>query len=121
MWVFTQDGFISAVEDKQKNNGTIVVRSRDRQSLELISTLTGAEIHPSPGRDYPYRVFVTREQFAEFLTSNVYALDYGNFKDRVWDARGDVWHDAAGSVWSEMLSVTDQEARDNRYGISARY
>jgi hypothetical protein len=119
MWLFTQDGFVSTVENKKKP-GTLMVRARDRQSLELVSTLTGEEIVVSPGHDYAYRVFVTREQFAEFLVANAYAIDYGNFKDRVWGTRGDVWHDAAGSVWAEMLAVTDEEARTNGYGIYTR-
>jgi hypothetical protein len=73
-----------------------------------------------PTNDYPYRVVVTREQYAEFLVANVYAVDYSNFKNRVSDTLGDEWHDAAAGVWNEMLSVTDKEARVNRYGMFAR-
>jgi len=116
MWTFTQDGFISTVQDRDDST-VLIARSRDRQSLELISTITGAEIVTSDGTDYGYRVRVTREQFAEFLVANVYALDYPNFKNRIYETRGHEWHEAAAGVWSEMLAVTDKEARENRYGI----
>ena len=108
MWVFTQDGFVSAVDNKQVE-GKLTVRARDRQSLETLADLAGTEIVESPPyRDYEYRVHVTREQFSEWMRLNIEFLDYPNFKNRVWDTRGDVYHDACSDVWGAMLAVSDR-------------
>lgn len=107
MWIFTQDGFISAVDNNQEP-GKLTVRARDRQSLELLSALTDSPIIELPGRDYEYRVFVTREDFSSFLVSHVDHLDYGNFKNRIWATRGDTYHDACSDVWGAMLQVSDK-------------
>lgn len=109
MWVFTQDGFISAVDNNQVP-GKLAVRARDKISLELLAAFTEQEIQQWKNTDYPYRVFVTKEQFAEYLSVQVDSLDYANFKDRVWATRGDKYHRATGQVWESMLGVTDDEA-----------
>ena len=109
MWVFTQDGFISAVDNKQVP-GKLSVRARDKRSLELLSQTTGETIVKSKGTDYPYRIYVTRQQFADFLVDNVTTLDYPNFKNRVYDNRGRDFAHACGKVWSAMIDVTDKEA-----------
>jgi len=107
MWVFTQDGFISAVDNNQMP-GKLTVRARDRKSLELLSDVTGSAIIELPNRDYEYRVYVTRDDFASFLVSHVDHLDYSNFKNRIWDTRGEVYHDACSDVWGAMLQVSDK-------------
>jgi hypothetical protein len=109
MWVFTQDGFISVVDNKHVP-GKLTARARDRQSLALLADIAGSEIVQTAKTDYPYRTYVTREQYIEFLTANVDSLDYGNFKDRVWTTRGDRWHDACARVWGAMIDVSDKEA-----------
>lgn len=110
MWVFTQDGFISAV-DNGFVPGKLAVRARDKRSLELLATLTGEEIVKLNHTDYPYRTHVTKEQFAEFLVTHVEDIDYKNFKDRVYTSRGKDFAGACGKVWDAMLDVTDAEAR----------
>jgi len=107
MWVFTQDGFVSAVDNGQ-SPGKLTVRSRDRESLELLSDITGSAIVELPGRDYEYRVYVTRDEFSNWLTSHVDHLDYRNFKNRIAATRGDVYHEACADVWGAMLQVSDK-------------
>lgn len=110
MWVFTQHGFISAVQhfdDATK----IVVRSRDKQTLEVIADLYELEILSTPGNDYPYRVHATREQFSNYLLTEVDLLDYTNYKNRLHDSRGDRYYGAASKVWSAMHDVEDWSAR----------
>lgn len=109
MWIFTQDGFISAV-DNGHVPGKLTVRARDKQSLKLLSDLTEQPINQSTQSDYPYRVYVTREQFANFLLTHVDDLDYPNFKNRVYDTRGSKFANACGKVWAAMLDVTDKDA-----------
>lgn len=109
MWIFTQDGFISAV-DNGHVPGKLSVRARDKKSLELLAALTQQDIKQSVRSDYPYRVYVTKEEFANFLLGHVDELDYPNFKDRVYDTRGAEFAHACGKVWAAMLDVTDEEA-----------
>lgn len=109
MWVFTQDGFISAVDNRHVP-GKLSVRARDKRSLMMLAELTEQEITQSANTDYPYRVYVTRQEFADFLVTHVETLDYPNFKNRVYDIRGSKFAAACGKVWAAMLNVTDKEA-----------
>lgn len=113
MWVFTQDGFVSAVES-DRDPGTLVVRARDKQSLQMLSDLTGAELVELRGRDYEYRIFISKDQFTDWVAAQVAAIDYSNFKNRLWQTRGDVYHDAASHVWGEMLAVSDKYPASSR-------
>ena len=111
MWIFTQDGFVSVV-DKQEVPGTLVVRARDRRSLEPIAELFETEIVPSPYNDYQYRTHLTREQLAEWMTLNIQTLDYDNFKNRVYATRGDDYAHALGEVWGAMYETADEESKE---------
>jgi hypothetical protein len=109
MWIFTQDGFISAVDNKEVP-GKLTVRARDEESLELLAAATNQEIGQVDGRDYPYRVHVTKEEFSDFLLMHVEHLNYPNFKDKVKAVRGHEFASACGAVWAAMLDVTDDKA-----------
>ena len=53
MWVFTETGFVSAVR-KVDSPSKITVRSRDKQSLEVLAELSETEILETPFADYGY-------------------------------------------------------------------
>jgi len=55
MWLFTNTGFVSAVSNGQD----LMVRSRDRESLEPLAESSKTEILSTPQNDYPYLVIVT--------------------------------------------------------------
>lgn len=60
MWLFTNTGFVSAV-----STGTeLMVRSRDRESLESLAEAAKSEIISTPSNDYPYRTIVSHEIFS---------------------------------------------------------
>ena len=122
MWIFTQDGYISAVA-KGPADKPIVARARDRQSLEVLADMADAEIEFTPLADYQYRVYVTRDMLTEFLALSVEALDYTNFKDRIAVTRGHEFHHACGDVWVAMNEIKDDEAREyyaERYATRRR-
>jgi len=104
MWIFTKNGFVSAVR-KNAHPDVLTIRARDKESLAELIDLTGAELAKSPDGDYPYRIFVKPEVFAEWLSTSALDVDYDNFKNRVWDTRGDEFHDALGAVWSAMYKL----------------
>jgi UDP-3-O-acyl-N-acetylglucosamine deacetylase len=107
MWVFTTSGFVSAVY----KDGALQVRSRDRKSLEILSKETAAAIIATPLADYPYRIAITNEQFSKWLSQQVIAIDYKNFKSEIADTRGYGFAKHLNKVWSVMHEVEDSKAR----------
>jgi hypothetical protein len=113
MWVFTETGFVSAVCHFSEE-GVVVVRSRDRESLDELSQRTDVPIESSPYNDYPYRVHLGKEQFQTWLVDVVAKMDYTNFKNHVYDTRGSDFAHALSGVWSVMRDVEDENARPKR-------
>jgi hypothetical protein len=110
MWIFTETGFVSAVRHFNEKD-KLVVRARDKESLESLANSVGLDIVSTPSNDYPYRVFVADSVFATWLSKQTMAVDYTNFKNRVHDTRGHGFADALMSVWSTMHDIEDLEAR----------
>jgi aminopeptidase C len=110
MWIFTRDGFFSAVEyirnTKQHKAGDLVlVRARYRNDLEqLLKRLRYpvSGIKNTPQADYPYRTLVTKKAWAEYVKNTAEHINYPNFKDEVLkDAtydRSERYH----NVWAAM-------------------
>jgi len=118
MWLFTQNGFVSAVAHRHKV-GVLLVRARDRESLDSLIDYTSSpdlpnEIHHTPSADYPYRLEIDRMQFARWLVDQTYDIDYDNFKNRVHDVRGDDFAMPLHKVWDVMHDVEDIDARPPR-------
>jgi hypothetical protein len=107
MWVFTTSGFLSAVY----KDGAMQVRARDRKSLEALSKETAAAIIATPLADYPYRIAITNEQFSTWLSQQVMAIDYKNFKSEIADTRGYGFAKPLNKVWSAMHEIEDSQAR----------
>jgi hypothetical protein len=106
MWLFTTDGFYSAVQHRD-DPGLLMVRARkevDLVNLRKALTPTGITlvIHHTPDADYAYRMVVPRTTWVRYLTHATMELDYPNFKDAVAQRQGleraDIYHD----VWSVM-------------------
>ena len=107
MWLFTNTGFVSAVS----NGKDLMVRSRDRESLEPIAESAKTEIIATPQNDYPYRVIVTHEFFAKWVAHMVMTTTYKNFKSEVAATRGGYFAKPLNQVWSVMHDVEDHKAR----------
>lgn len=110
MWLFTETGFISAVRHYSEN-GVVVVRARDEKSLRELSVKSGEKITNSPYNDYPYRVHVSDEIFQAWLAETCQKMDYTNFKDRVYETRGEKFAHTLMGVWEIMHDVEDKGAR----------
>lgn len=107
MWVFTTSGFVSAVY----KDGAIQVRARDHKSLEPLAKQTGAAITATPLADYPYRIAITNEQFAAWVSQQALSVAYKNFKSEIADTRGYGFAKRLNQVWSVMHDVEDALAR----------
>ena len=112
MWIFTDNGFVSAVR-KADNPTVLTVRARDRKSLESLVAQTGVEIAQSPNADYPYRVFVKQDEFAQWAFEQSMNVNYNNFKNQVAKTRGHEFAKSLSNVWIAMLEVEDEQARTN--------
>jgi hypothetical protein len=111
MWVFTADGFFSAVQLRDEEE-IIQVRSRAKDNLAALTRrlhdlgYSEDDIICTPDRDYPWRVMMKREDWAKYLSD--YATDdlvYSDFKS--WIKQGTVHSDpgrlhALARVWGVM-------------------
>jgi hypothetical protein len=114
MWLFTTSGFISIIE---KDANHLAVRARDSLSLSPLAQSYDVEIRSTPTADYPYRIFITKDQFKNWLSNQSGQIQYKNFKSEVTITRGKKFSSALLKVWSAMHLVEDKEARskdDNR-------
>lgn len=93
MWICFNDGFVSAVQDRERPR-SLVVRARNRRHLAQICP--GYEVVMSPAADYACRAFISKTEFAEILADRVAEIDYSNFKASVRDRR---LHDLYANFW----------------------
>ena len=101
MWLFTTEGFVSVVAHYEKPE-TLVVRARDEVSLIGLQEATGATLLATPTADYAFRLEVPKGEFLGWISSQVQAIDYPNFKAKMWEVRPEmdgVLHD----VWATMI------------------
>ena len=107
MWIFTTEGFISAVYKEKM----IQVRARDRKSLVDLAIDCKSNVIHTPLADYPYRLETGQEQLIAWLSKQVKLLGYSNFKSEVEDIRGFEFAKPLHKVWDVMHEVEDIEAR----------
>lgn len=106
MWIFTTDGFLSAVEEERgEHRGEIVVRAREASALTALRATT-PKLSPTviyTDSDYRYRAWLAREDWAHALAELGRQLDYSNFKDAVRRRQGaSVYEQALHVVWQEL-------------------
>ena len=109
MWLFSESGFLSTVMHYE-NPRILVVRARDHLSLEGISEFADVPIVSTPENDYPFRVTVGKDLFAEWLMDQLGNLNYTNYKAHMWSARPE-FADALHEVWATMHAV--EPSRDS--------
>jgi hypothetical protein len=113
MWLFTETGFLSAVQKDPKSE-VLTVRARDRESLKDLSEKFSLKVVRTPMADYPYRVEIPKDQFAHWVAGEVAAIDYSNFKNQVSLVRDSKFAKLLGKVWSVMLDAEDSGARERK-------
>ena len=119
MWIHSEKGFLSIVEDLS-NPDNLLVRARYDGDIERIFgedtyVISGA------GSDYEFRAFVPREQVSAALHRMVDEIDYFNFKDRMENvhrrqSKGEtlpldlinVKQGALHRVWEVMLQAQEE-------------
>lgn len=115
MWIFTSTGFVSTVQHRDDPD-RLVVRARDRISLEPLIARTGAEVNPWQGSDYAFRIVVDRAAFEAWLAEQAQAIDYTNFKSSALRARGGRFERTLHRVWDVMMEFQIAEEQDATAG-----
>lgn len=105
MWIFTTDGFLSVVADREDPiGGRLLVRARKRKHLKKL--LPDCPVFEKKPSDYPWRAWASRDRVQALLAEQVRTLDYDNFKNAIPDA---VYHDACTEVWGAMWRYEQEE------------
>jgi len=109
MWFCFNDGFCSAVQDRDDPNG-LVVRARRRKDIENI--FPDKQVVVGGSTDYNYRVFCSKEEFAKLVSDSIMDINYGNFKNSVKDHE---LHDLYCDFWGLHYSYQKHE-NENGWG-----
>ena len=110
MWVLTTHGFFSAVENRD-DPSQVMVRARVREDLEsLCAQLDGPEPVYGQGTDYPWRTFVSKEEWAQWLAGAAREIEYDNFKNAVAREQGHARASVYGEVWGALKRLEELEA-----------
>jgi len=113
MWIFTVDGYYSAVEDKD-DPSRIMVRSRQESDLKnLIKRLDREDLDllVSTDSDYAFRIFIPRELWISYLESSGQELNYTNFKARAIAPGDHCRYDTYHNIWRELKNWQDKGIR----------
>jgi hypothetical protein len=115
MWVCLNKSFLSIVtpgSDPQSKQ--LLVRARVPGHIEAV--FPDAVVEKRPERDYLFRALIDRELVAVTLSSEVWEINYNNFKNSV---KNRPLHDAFARIWGVMASLqpTRPYSGANRGGL----
>lgn len=126
MWLTTPTGFYSAVQHNTEPD-TLVVRTRVYSDALALATFLVARNKKSYGKaipteliktkdysDYPWRVFVARRHWVDFVAFQAQTISYGNFKSEVGRVQGYDRAHVYSNVWSDLLELEDKDPASNR-------
>lgn len=115
MWLFTTIGFFSAVEHREMRS-CLLVRCRVREDAERLidaCNTRSPEVIETPDADYPYRVIVSKREFAMLIADLITDTDYDNFKAEIsCTDQGVARARLYGNVWGILH---DAEAKLEKY------
>lgn len=106
MWLLTTEGFYSVI---QWHDGRMCVRARRKADLTRLRKIVPAlsKVEVSPGKDYRYRCFCTRDEWIAGASALAATIDYGNFKSAADRKLGfnDPLARAYHSIWNTLARV----------------
>ena len=109
MWLITTFGYFSVVQkNADRSAGLVTVRARIRKDLDRLRDRylpSMGEVDEGGGKDYPYRVKVSREAMAGAFYEAIMDLDYSNFKAATAAELGFKREDAYMQVWLELRKL----------------
>ena len=76
MWLYTDQGHVSVVADRN-NDKKVFVRARNKMSLLYF---WDHKVIEKKDADYKYRVHINKTEFAQYMYDYISKLEYDNFK-----------------------------------------
>jgi|GWRWMinimDraft_5_1066013.scaffolds.fasta_scaffold220185_1 hypothetical protein len=113
MWVFTNNAFISIVQDRDMAD-QLWARARIKGDLETFFNLSTdlLEVIETADADYRWRCVVDRQLVKVALIKAVDEIDYKNFKNSIpTTKKGNMRHDNYLRVWTVMKGYQEAFAR----------
>lgn len=102
MWIFTKDGFYSAVEDRN-DAGKVIVRARSKDDIIRLAKKLKVKAYRSGERaDYPYRLWASKLEWVEYIAIAATEIDYPNFKSEMEKHFSRDRMDQLHDVWAVM-------------------
>lgn len=126
MWIFTRDGFFSAVKDQYCGENELMVRARVRDDLERFcdrEALDPNDIMEFPQADYRFRIKVPRGRWIAYVGTMAHDIDYPNFKGTVISRDHDR-HTAYMECWRALHDwqvVAQRRTEGKGQGKKSRY
>jgi hypothetical protein len=105
MWLLIPAGFYSIVQ--KTGEPDLCIRARDRGDLDRLREAYMpqlGETEETPGRDYRYRAWISREAFSDGLAAVARDLTYSNFKSEVAKHDPERAH-VYSRVWTTLGSI----------------
>jgi hypothetical protein len=107
MWVFTTEGFFSAVWDKYCGGNDVMIRARCKEDLcRLSKKLKGyceeSQILETPEGDYHFRLKVPKHEWSEYLAQYALNIDYPDVKEKIVPQNDSPREAAYYSVWQTL-------------------
>jgi len=109
MWICLNNGFLSAVENRD-DKSSLVVRARRKSHLE--DNFPNSEIIFTDSSDYPWRILISKLEFADKLYQLANNISYPNFKRSVEDNRLQTFYD---QIWWRGLYIQDVKTKLTDY------
>lgn len=123
MWLFTKVGFFSVVLSSESKpevgneDDVLSIRARIKGDLEKLRSSYAPELTDTielPGRDYPYRAYISKEKFAAAMCRAALDVDYGNFKSMIHRTVGLARELLYSKVWGVMNGSDEKLAQLER-------
>lgn len=102
VWVFSKDGFFSAVENREIKQ-QVVVRARTKDDIQRLAKVLGVGWRKSdPLADYQFRLDCSKVAWSRYVAKVASEIDYGNFKGAMANIFGVERMHQLHDVWSVM-------------------
>lgn len=112
MWICFNNAFVSVVSHPDPScSDQLMVRARRRNHLTRLFGKR-ARVYESPERDYRFRTFVKRDEFARMVADKIEHIDYTNFKDSTMKVDPEL-EQLYLKFWLEHLNYQEKQ-----YGVS---
>jgi len=116
MWIFTRYGFFSFVCPIQYDGSIelekVAIRARSEDHLRRLQgrfpDLAADKIISTPGGDYPYRIILSKDRWAQIIGELALEVDWTNFRNEVAAHQGpdgQYYLEAIHDVWDRMAHL----------------